>query len=154
MLETISQNASIIQAGLLALISILVTIVGYFVKKTYDKADALDQKFLDQHKENLDLRQNFNDHKSIVSESIIKAKLEFTETMDKVRLLASDIRDDLLRCVKAIEQNQEEIKNIKQANILAKQIYQNHNDRIKKSEESLQKISNDLILVKGSKKTR
>jgi len=154
MLEKLTENASLLQAGLLGVISLLIGVIAFFVKKTYDKTDALDHKLITRHKDNLDLEQSFNNHKSFTSEAIITAKLEFTATMDKVRAIAYDIKDDVLKCMNAVEENQEEIKNNKKANELARSVLQNHQTRLKRSEGSIQKLENDLILVKGTRKSR
>ena len=151
MLEEIAKNASIVQVGLLGAISILLTVIAFFVKKTYDKADALDLKFNEAHQENLDLQQGFNNHKSQTSEILIKAKLEFTEALDKMKDIAFDIKDDVINCMKAVESNQEQIKANKTANELAKKIHQNHHDRLKKAETSIEVIGKDVYLIRSQK---
>ena len=154
MLEKLAENASLIQAGLLGIISVLIGVVAYFVKKTYDKADGLDQKFLDNKVEGLDLVKKFAEHQAETSLAIIAARHQFSETINKVEKIAIDIRDDVVTCMEVVKTNQNAIVAHGKALDLAKHIYQNHNDRIRNSESKIQKIGEDILLIKGPKKAR
>lgn len=150
MLETLTQNSSLLQAGLLSSISLLLGIIAYFVKKTYDKADALDQKFLNSKQEDLDLREDLNSHKTSTTEALMVAKTEFSDAMEKVRGVAFEIRDDVLKCMNAVESNQETLKAHSKALEKAGEIYQNHNNRI----SQVERITANLLIVKEPKKPK
>lgn len=137
-----------LNSALLAVITILISAVAWFAKRSFDKVENIDDRFLERETRFNDQNEALRNDLYESRKSLLLTTHEVNKSIQSLENVANDIKQDITKSNDRIETCQNQI--IKHSEALEKglQIFRNHEWRIKKHETEIKKISDHVFLIR------